>query len=273
MDSQKKALITGAAGGLGSSAVSFLIRKGWRVFATDIKEPDIGQVDGDSNYSYIPLDVTSEESIAKAFQLVSKQTDRLDSIVHMAGILQVGPLVEVPEEYLSQTLEINLMGVYRVTKHFFPLLRQPQGRIVILSSETGTQTAAPFNGPYAISKHALEAYADALRRELSLLGIRVIKIQPGPVRSEMTKSGEHKFKDAKEASVHFNKALSKGASYLPRVYRNACDPDLVAAAIVRALESSHPRIAYRVKQDKHRNLLELIPVRWADMLIEKVLSR
>ena len=273
MDSQKKVLITGAAGGLGSSAVSFLIRGGWRVFASDIREPEINLSGTDDNYSFIPLDVTSEESIAKAFQSVSKQTDALDAIVHMAGVLEVGPLVEIPEELLRQTLEINLMGVSRVNNRFFPLLRQPQGRIVILSSETGRQTAAPFNGPYAISKHALEAYSDALRRELSLLGIRVIKIQPGPVKSEMTRSGEQKFKEAEEASVHFNKVLSKGASYLPRVYRNACDPEIVASTIVKALESSRPRIVYRVKQDKLRNLLELIPVRWADMLIRKVLAK
>jgi hypothetical protein len=88
----------------------------------------------------------------------------------------------------------------------------------------------------------------------------------------MTRGGEEKFKEAEEASIHFSKALSRGASYLPRVYRKACDPEIVASTIVRALESTRPKIVYRVKQDKLRNLLELIPVRWADMLINKVLS-
>ena len=273
MDLQKKVLITGAAGGLGSSAVSFLIRRGWRVFATDIREPENTQSEIEENYSFVTMDVTSEDSIEKAFQIISKQNEELDAIVHMAGILEVGPLVEIPEELLRQTLEINLMGVYRVTRQFFPLLQPQHGRIVILSSETGTQTAAPFNGPYAISKHALEAYSDALRREFSLLGIRVIKIQPGPVRSEMTRSGEQKFKEAEETSVHFSKALAKGSSYLPRVYRNASDPNLVAAVIVKALESARPRIAYRVKQDKLRNLLEWVPEKWTGLLLKKVLSR
>ncbi|MGW8316580.1 MAG: SDR family NAD(P)-dependent oxidoreductase [Bacteroidales bacterium] len=273
MDPQKKVLITGAAGGLGSSAVSFLVRKGWKVFATDIRETEISHFQGDRTFSFIPLDVTSEESVAKAFQLISAQTDWLDAIIHMAGILQVGPLVEIPEEFLRQSLEINLMGVSRVNNRFFPLLRQPRGRIVILSSETGRQTAAPFNGPYAISKHALEAYSDALRRELSLLGIRVIKIQPGPVKTEMTGSGEYQFKEAAAASIHFKKALLKGTSYLPGVYRNARDPDIVAAVILKALESPRPRRAYKVKQDRIRDLLDRLPEGWTDHLIKRVLSK
>jgi len=270
---QKNVLVTGAAGGLGSSAVSLLIRNGWRVFAWDIRQPEAIPSDAGGNYFFTPVDVTLDESVAQAFKLVSAQTDRLDAIVHMAGILQVGPLVEIPEDYLNQSLEVNLMGVHRVTKYFYPLLQPHQGRIVVLSSETGKQTAAPFNGPYAISKHALEAYSDALRRELSLLGILVIKIQPGPVKSEMTRSGEQKFKKVAETSVHFSKALANGTSYLPRVYMKACDPLRVARIIVQALESSRPRIVYRVKQDRLRNLLELLPGRWSDMLIRKVLTR
>jgi hypothetical protein len=102
---------------------------------------------------------------------------------------------------------------------------------------------------------------------------RLIKIQPGPVKSEMTGSGEQQFKEADNASIHFNKALAKGASFLPRVYRNACDPDVVIRSVERALESSRPRIAYRVKQDKLRRLIDLLPVRWADLLFIKVLSK
>jgi NAD(P)-dependent dehydrogenase (short-subunit alcohol dehydrogenase family) len=272
VEPQKKILITGAAGGLGLSAASLSIHRGWRVFATDIREPDSIPSDDGANYSFIPADVTSEESVSNAFRLISAQTDELDAIVHMAGVLQVGPLVEIPEDYLNQSLEVNLMGVFRVNKHFYPLLRQHQGRIIIISSETGRQTAAPFNGPYAISKHALEAYADALRRELSLLGIRVIKIQPGPVKSEMTRSGEQKFREAAEASVHFNRALSKGTTYLPGVYRKACEPDLVAHTVVKALESSRPRISYRVKHDMLRSWLDLLPARWSDKLVKNALG-
>ncbi len=273
MAPQKNVLITGAAGGLGSSAVSILTRRGWRVFATDIREPETRQSDSPDNYSFIPLDVTSEESVAKAFRLVSEKTDSLDAVLHMTGILRVGSLVEIPEDYLISSLDINLLGAYRVNKQFLPMLLRENGRIVILSSEVGTQTAAPFSGPYAISKHALEAYSDSLRRELALLGIRVIKIQPGPFRTRMTKSGEQLFKVATATSVHFKGALARGAAYLPRVYAGSREPEIVASSIVKALESSRPRIAYRVKQDRLRRFLDMLPERWADRLIQKALSR
>ena len=272
-EGQRSALITGASGGVGKATTSLLIRHGWRVFAADITSGDQALSFPADRFIPIHMDVTSRTSIMEAFQQISSQTEGLEAIIHMAGILRVGSLVEIPEDHLNRSLEINLMGTFRVNRQFLPLLRPCPGRIVLLSSETGTQTAAPFNGPYAISKHALEAYADALRRELSLLGIRVIKIQPGPIQTEMTRGGEYQFKEAAAASVHFKKALLKGTAYLPKVYQKACDPEIVASTIVKALESLRPRRGYRIKQDKLRNLLELIPGRWADMLIRKVLAQ
>jgi NAD(P)-dependent dehydrogenase (short-subunit alcohol dehydrogenase family) len=272
-EGEKNVLITGASGGVGQATASLLIRHGWRVFAADFTLGDQALSPSEDRLLPVQMDVTGRNSIQEAFQQISSQTEQLDAIIHMAGILRVGPLVEIPEDHLNRSLEVNMMGAFRVNRQFLPLLMPRPGRIVLLSSETGTQTAAPFNGPYAISKHALEAYADALRRELSLLGIRVIKIQPGPIQTEMTRGGEGQFREAAAASVHFRKALLKGTSYLPGVYRNACDPDVVAAVILKALESPSPRRAYRVKQDRIRDLLDRIPQGWSDQLIKKALTR
>lgn len=272
-EGHKSVLITGASGGVGRATASLLIRHDWQVFAADITPADRDFTPSSDRFVPIHMDVTGSTSIREAFQQVSSQTERLDAIIHMAGILRVGSLVEIPEDQLNRSLEVNLMGAFRVNRQFLPMLMPGRGRIILLSSETGTQTAAPFNGPYAISKHALEAYADALRRELSLLGIRVIKLQPGPIQTEMTRGGEDQFKKAADTSIHFKKALLKGASYLPGVYRNACDPDIVAAFIVKALESPRPRRAYRIKQDRMRDLLDRLPQGWSDLLIKKALIR
>lgn len=271
-EGQKSVLITGAAGGLGRATVSLLIRNGWRVFAADINSGDQTPSSSSDRFIAIHMDVTSSTSVREAFQQVSSHTESLDAIIHMAGILRVGSLVEIPEDDLKKSLEINMMGAFRVNRQFLPLIMPGNSRIILLSSETGTQTAAPFNGPYAISKHALEAYADALRRELSLLGIRVIKIQPGPIKTEMTRSGEDQFKKAASASVLFKKALLKGTSYLPGVYKNACSPDLVASVIYKSLESTRPKRAYKVKHDRMRDLLDRLPEGWTDLLIKRVLS-
>lgn len=272
-EKNKFVLITGAAGGIGHATASRLLRRGWQIFAADL-QPD-NQRFSSFGQQYVPIqmDVTSLASVEEAFHQISSHTSVLNAIIHMAGILRVGSLVEIPEDHLARSLEINLMGAFRVNKQFLPLLLSGKGRIILLSSETGTQTAAPFNGPYAISKHALEAYGDALRRELSLLGIRVVKIQPGPVKTQMTGSGEQKFAEAAAESMHFNKALTKGASFLPRVYLKSCDADLVASTTVAALESHHPKSKYKIRHDRLRRILDWMPAPWADHLIKKILTK
>jgi short-subunit dehydrogenase len=218
------------------------------------------------------LDISDRASIEKAYEIVADKTDVLDAVINMPGILKVGSLVELPLEELKQVMEINLFGMYAINKQFLPLILNAKGRIINLSSEVGTQMAAPFNGFYAISKHAVEAYSDALRRELAFLGIKVIKIQPGPIKTQMTKSAEEKFIEAAKASVLFKKHIAKGLPYLPKVYQNAQNAEVVARAILKAVNDPKPRIAYSVKKDKIRQMLDLLPVSWADLIIKKALS-
>jgi len=272
MKIKKQALLIGASGGLGSATTRLLSQNGWHVFAADNQQDIFDHFKQENNITPVFMDVTKTDTIEEAYQLISDQTTGLDAVIHVAGILKIGSLAELPVFELEKALDINLLGVYRVNQLFLPLLLPRKGRILILSSEVARQTAAPFNGIYTISKYALEAYSDALRRELAFLGVKVIKIQPGPFKTDMTKKAEQLFVEAQKNSVYFKNNLSKGISYLPRVYRKAHDPVFVATIIRKALESSHPRTAYKVKIDASRAVLDCLPVKWADKLIERVLS-
>lgn len=272
MEMKKQALLIGALGGLGSATVQLLSDSGWHVFASDIRQEIFDRYKQTVNITPLILDITNTESIQEAYKQISARTNGLDAVIHLAGILKVGSLVELPVSELEKALEINMLGVYRVNQQCLPLLLQQKGRVIILSSEVARQTAAPFNGIYSISKYALEAYSDALRRELAFLGVKVVKIQPGPFKTDMTRGAEQMFNDAEKESIHFKKQLSKGLSYLPRVYKNAHDPVHVAKTIRKALESTNPRTAYLLKADTSRMLLDFLPVKWADKIIKRVLS-
>jgi len=272
MKIKKQALLIGALGGLGSATTLLLSQNGWHVFAADNQQDILDHFKQKDNITPVFMDVTKTDTIEKAFQTLSAQTPRLDAIIHVAGVLKIGSLAEIPVSELEKALDINLLGVYRVNQQFFFMLLQGKGRILVLSSEVARQTAAPFNGIYTISKYALEAYSDALRRELAFLGIKVIKVQPGPFKTDMTKNAEQLFIEAQKQSVYFKNNLSKGISYLPRVYKKANDPVRVARIIRKALESSRPRTAYTVKIDASRAVLDCLPVRWADKIIQRVLS-
>lgn len=271
-NNSKNILITGAFGGLGTATITELTKNQWHVFASDVN-PDILEKYKDNDWvTPVLMDITDQNSIDKALDIIAEQTSGLDAIINLAGILIVGSMVELPIESVQKVIDINLLGAYRVNQKFLPLILNNKGRIINMSSETGWQTAAPFNGAYALSKYALEAYSDALRRELAFLGIKVIKIQPGPFKTEMTRNIEQKFADAENESILFKKNLLKGQTYLPGVYKNAHDPKILATTISRVLNSKKPKTTYSLKPNMMRSLLEKLPVRWADYLIKKALS-
>lgn len=270
---KKTALVTGAGGGLGHATVERLVANGWKVFEADISQEMLRSSMHDPDVVPVVMDVTDADSIQSAFDAVASQTDHLDGIVNFAGIMGVGSLVDIPEERLARIFDVNVMGTYRVNKKFFPLVEAAKGRIVNISSETGWQSAAPFAGPYAMSKYAVEAYSTALRRELSLLGVKVVTIQPGAFRTNMVSGIEHAFTVAAGESERFSRVLTKLRSLAVKAAGSAADPDVLAQVIETALTSKNPKPAYSVKPDKLRSLLEHLPVRAADRLYLTVLER
>ena len=269
----KSVLITGAGGGLGRALLELLVSHEWRVFATDYCEEALDHVRHDPDVIPLVMDVTDQASVESAFAQVSAKTDRLDGIVNFAGILAVVSMVDMPEEQLQRVLDVNLMGTYRTNKAFFPLVHAAKGRIVNISSETGWQSAAPFNGAYAMSKHAIEAYSDSLRRELALLGVKVIKVQPGAFKTSMLHSIEKKFNEAEQSSTYFPRVLRRLKALAAKTTDKGHDPDELAEVIYRALSSKAPKASYSVKPDPSRSVLEWLPRRVADAIWLAVLGK
>jgi len=268
---KRTALITGAGGGLGHAVVERLVMDGWKVFAADISTDLLRSSLHDPDVVPIAMDVTDNESIRSAYDAIVSHTDHLDGIVNFAGIAGIGSLTDIPEERLARILDINVMGTYRVNKRFFPLVEAAKGRIVNISSETGWQSAAPCNGPYAMSKHAIEAYSTSLRRELAVLGVKVITVQPGPFQTSMVEGIERAFTQAEGESPKFASVFRKLKKLASRV--RAHDPDILAQVIETALTVKRPKPVYSVKPDPARSALEKLPVRAVDQLYVAVIRK
>lgn len=265
-------LVTGASGGLGAATTRHLAARGWHVFAADYNQEALGQLEGVANVTTVIADVLDATSVAAALEKVAALTSGLDAVVNFAGILSVGSMMELDEDVMQRVLNVNVMGTFRVNQACFPLLLARKGRVVNLSSETGWQSGGPFNGAYASSKHAIEAYTDSLRRELALLDMPVIKIQPGPFKTDMVNGIESNFTRAIESSSHFKSVLKKMKTLAVREGKKGHDPMALASVIETALSVEKPKSAYSVKPDFMRSALEYIPVRWADALLKQVLS-
>jgi NAD(P)-dependent dehydrogenase (short-subunit alcohol dehydrogenase family) len=270
---KRTALITGAGGGLGHAVVERLVMNGWKVFAADISKDLLRSSIHDPDVVPIEMDVTNGDSIRSAYDAIASHTDHLDGIVNFAGIMGVGSLTDIPEERLARILDINVMGTYRVNKKFFPLVEAAKGRIVNISSETGWQSAAPFNGPYAMSKYAIEAYSTALRRELALLGIKVVTIQPGPFRTSMVEGIERAFTQAENETTKFAGVIRTLKGLAGKQINSAHDPDILAQVIETALTAKRPKPVYSVKADRARSALEKLPLRAVDRVYLTVLRR
>ena len=263
------AVITGAGGGLGGATTRLFAERGWRVVAADIKPPD-----ATASILPITLDVTDAASVEAAAKTIAGEcADGVQAVVNFAGIMFVGALVELAEADLRRIIDINVMGTYRVNKAMFPLVRQGAGRIVNISSETGWQHALMLNGPYAMTKHAIEAYSDALRRELMFVDIPVVTIQPGPFRTDMVGGIREAFERAASSSETFGKLIRKVGAMAVAEEQKAHDPQVLAEVVWTAVTTPKPpRTHYSVRPDRRRALMDRLPPRVVDAMLKKGLG-
>ena len=269
------ALITGGAGGLALATTRHLVTNGWHVFAADCNEEALCKLTDIDNVTPVFMDVTETQSIKAAFEKIDKEVDSLNAVINFAAILRVGSMADMDEDMLKGLLDINVMGTFRVNQVFMPLLNRgtQKGRVINISSETGWQTASPFNGAYAMSKHAIEAYSDALRRELMFLDIPVIKIQPGPFKTEMVAGMENSFTQAADNSLYFKKQINTLKSMAVRISSKANNPEILAAAVYKALTAPKPKAAYSVKANPAVSLMEYLPLRWTEVMLKRTLNK
>lgn len=268
----RTAFITGGAGGLGGATARYLAERDWRVFAADFDEAALEAIGESPGITPLLVDVTDTASIEAAGEAIQEAAGGLDGIVNFAGILAVGSLIELEESALARVLDVNVMGTFRVNRTLLPLVLNRQGRIVNISSETGWQTAMPFNGAYATSKHAIECYSDTLRRELMFLDVPVIKIQPGPFKTEMVAGIERSFERAAKASTYFGAMLERLGKLTVKEQEKAADPQIVAEAVHTALTTASPRPAYSVKPDLQRVALNYLPEAMIDRVLKLVMG-
>jgi NAD(P)-dependent dehydrogenase (short-subunit alcohol dehydrogenase family) len=244
--SQKAVLVTGASSGIGRRITELLASQGYFVYATARKPEDLAALSQIRNVQSVKLDVTVPADIAAAVETVRKAGRGLHGIVNNAGIAIIAPLISVEEKELQSLFDVNVYGPYRITKAFAPLIIESKGRIVNISSISGI-LSGPFFGPYSMSKHAIEAYSDALGAEMAPLGVRSSLIEPGNYRSEI---GRNTMAQVQEASARvkgtpFEASMQRMVTAMGN-YDTYPEPDDVAKAAVHALFDPSPKVRYMV---------------------------
>ena len=265
-------LVTGASSGIGQASALRLAASGWRVFGGVRSQEDAERL-REHGVEPLQLDVTDSAAIAAAAEVVGGE---LHGLVDNAGIAIAAPLELVPLDELRRQLEVNVVGQVAVLQAFLPALRRARGRIVLVGS-VGGRSALPFLGPYAASKHALEAIADSLRVELAPWRIGVSIVEPASVKTAIWTKGA-----AQADAMRARMSHDRDELYAARIERfravaqkrgPGIDPDVVARAVEHALTASRPKARYLVGRDAHiRAWIERLPTRLRDRVLAKALT-
>lgn len=262
----KHILVTGATGGMGKAICESLIKKGYKVYGIDYRKSD--DID---NVEFYECDVTDTESVKEVFESIKSKTDRLDGIVHTAGIYDMDSLIEMPEERFIRIFDINVFGVFRINKIFAPMLTKGS-RIVITSSELAPLDPLPFNGIYGITKATLEKYAFSLRMETNLLGIPVSIIRPGAVKTGLLGASTQAIDRFVSNTQLYKSTSTRFKKIVDSVESRNITPDKIADKVLEALESKTPKYVYKINRNPLLLLLNSLPDRLQVDIIGMILK-
>jgi NADP-dependent 3-hydroxy acid dehydrogenase YdfG len=205
------ALVTGASRGIGA-AVARALAPGYDLLlgGRDLAALHALAAELPGARSW-PVELTDTAALAEA----AGGIERLDVIVHSAGIGILGAVADTPASTWRRQFEINVVAVAELTRLLLPALRAAGGRVVLLNSGAGLRARAGW-ASYAASKFALRAFADALRDEESGNGVRVTSVHPGRVDTDMQREV----------------VAQEGGDYRPDAYLR---PESVAGAVLLAV--------------------------------------
>ncbi|HEX6519185.1 MAG TPA: SDR family NAD(P)-dependent oxidoreductase [Streptosporangiaceae bacterium] len=250
MSVSRAALITGCSTGIGRATALRLHRAGLPVYAT-ARRPETLEALAADGITTLALDVTDEESMTIAVKRVIDDHGAVGILVNNAGSGVYGAVEDVPLDRARTSFETNVFGMVRLAQIVLPGMRaQGYGRIVNISSILG-RFSPPGGGLYHATKHAVEAYSDALRLEVAGFGVRVSVIETATVRTEFFANAVNQFAGPPGTPyADFYTDLANWAIEVAQGHtaagRFAVPPEKIAAAVERAIATRRPRPRYVV---------------------------
>ena len=223
-------LITGAGSGFGKGTAIELASRGHHVIAATETQAQADALAAEHpELTTLKLDVTSSADIAQVPAL------NLDILINNAGMGVMAPMASVPMDKVRAIFDVNVFAMVELCQTVIPGMKERGwGRIINMSSVAGF-FAAPLGSPYAMTKHAVEAFTKSLRAEMVPYGIDVTKINPGPYETGFNDRMIHGIKnytaDGDASATQTAAALRDG------VLPNQLDPNEIVLAVADLAEA------------------------------------
>ena len=192
--SEKIAVITGGAGGIGQAAARQFTVEGARVVLVDLDEAVLQSVVGsigEDKASYVVADVTQPEQVQSYVNAAVERWGGVDIFLANAGIEgALSPIPDYPIDIFDQVMAVNVRGVWLGLKYVVPVMRERGGGSIVITSSTAGIGGSALMSAYVTSKHAVIGMMRTAALECAPLGIRVNTVNPAPIETRMMRSLE-----------------------------------------------------------------------------------
>ncbi|GAA8924682.1 SDR family oxidoreductase [Helicobacter pylori] len=270
-ESQKVAIITGASSGIGLECALMLLDHGYKVYALS-RHATLCVALNHALCESIDIDVSDSNALKEVFLNISAKEDHCDVLINSAGYGVFGSVEDTPIDEVKKQFGVNFFALCEVVQFCLPLLKnKPYSKIFNLSSIAG-RVSMLFLGHYSASKHALEAYSDALRLELKPFNVQVCLIEPGPVKSNWEKTA---FENDERKDSVYALEVNAAKTFYASVYEKALSPKAVAQKIVFLSMSQKIKARYLIglKPQLLLALYRILPSSWYDSLFRLIVLK
>ncbi|BBH24974.1 oxidoreductase [Paenibacillus baekrokdamisoli] len=249
-------LITGATSGIGAETAKLLAARGAIPILTGRNEKKLREMAAtfSGRFGCYKLDVTDNDEVLSVMDQVLKDFGSIDVLLNNAGYGVFELFAEAKVDRFEDMMDTNYMGIVRCSKAVLPIMKkQGKGHIINVASMAGKLSTAKSSG-YAATKHAVLGLTNAMRTELSSIGITVSAVNPGPI------------------DTPFLTIADPAGTYAAKVRGYMLKPQQVAEAIIRVIETKRAEVDMPFSASLGIRLYGLFP-RMADRIAGRWLNR
>jgi NAD(P)-dependent dehydrogenase (short-subunit alcohol dehydrogenase family) len=239
-ENHRVVLVTGASSGIGLACATRLAERGFRVYGTSRR----GLTGPVGNLTMLTADVTDDQSVDEAVAAVLDREQRLDIVVNNAGMGIAGAVENTSIEEAKRQFEVNFFGAFRVCRAVLPAMRRQRSGYIVNIGSIGGLIAIPYQAMYSASKFALEGLSEALRMEVRPFGIRVVLIEPGDHKTDLT--ANRQFTKGPGSTDPYGPSFAVALARTARDEQGGPGPEQIARLLYRIVNQRNPRLRYTI---------------------------
>jgi len=262
----KVILVTGAGSGIGKTIATMLAANQYKVYAASRRVTTGHNHDGITD---LQMDVRNEQSVQQALAYIREKEGNLYGLINSAGLGMTGSVEYTTDKEARALFDTNVFGVLNVCRAAIPLMRQNNNGYIINITSIAAQMGLPFRGIYSSSKFAVEGFTESLSLEMHRFGIKVCLIEPGDFRTGIN---ANRLKAAKDDTEHYDTLHHEILEQVRHEVSTAPTPEAIGKQVIEILNSSTPRLRYRIASAKallSYRLMRLLPSRMFEAIIRK----